>query len=56
VLKAAFARVEVEVHQVGVSGAVTCSPEYAIWQADIVVAKNRAALEGMAWRQGRAGL
>lgn len=34
--------------QVGKPGEVTCAPEQAIWAADLVVAKGRAALEAMA--------
>jgi hypothetical protein len=37
-----------EVRSAGRRGQPTCSPERAIWDADIVVAKGRAALEGMA--------
>jgi hypothetical protein len=38
----------IEVRRVGSRGGATCSPEREIWEADIVVAKGRAALEGMA--------
>lgn len=47
-LRAAFARLAVEVRQIGAGAEVTYSPERVIWEADIVVGKNRAALEGMA--------
>ena len=35
-------------HRVGALGEATCEPEQAIWAADLVVAKGRAALEAMA--------
>jgi hypothetical protein len=38
----------IEAHQVGAPAASALEPERAIWTADIVVAKGRAVLEGMA--------
>jgi hypothetical protein len=43
----ALGRRGISCERVGVLGKSTCSPEEAIWNADIVVAKGRAALEGM---------
>jgi len=45
---AALADSGIECVQVGRNGSVSLQPEQAIWDADIVVAKGRAALEGMA--------
>lgn len=44
----ALTRIGVECEIVGRHGRVTCEPERDIWEADIVVAKGRAALDGMA--------
>jgi hypothetical protein len=44
----ALRRRGVSCERVGALGKSTCTPEHAIWNADIVVAKGRAALEGMA--------
>jgi hypothetical protein len=40
--------VGVSFEQVGLQGVTDPSPERAIWESDIVIAKGRAALEGMA--------
>lgn len=47
-IETALARRGISCEQVGARGTSTCSPEQAIWPADIVIAKGRAALEGMA--------
>lgn len=47
-MRAALDGLGVASEQIGVGGELTCTPEHAIWDADIVVAKGRAALEGMA--------
>lgn len=44
----AFERLGVSIHRLGALGELDFLPERAIWDADIVVAKGRAALEGMA--------
>jgi hypothetical protein len=46
-VKGALEQIGVSSLQVGVLGEANLSPERAIWDADIVVAKGRAALEGM---------
>jgi hypothetical protein len=48
IVQGALEHAGVSVVQVGVLGETNLSPERAIWDADIVVAKGRAALEGMA--------
>lgn len=47
-MRSALERRGIACVQVGAHGELTCTPEHAIWDADIVVAKGRAALEGMA--------
>jgi hypothetical protein len=47
-IRAALRRRGIESELVGANTRSTLTPEHAIWDADIVVAKGRAALEGMA--------
>jgi hypothetical protein len=47
-IQAALERRGVTCQRVGALGELTCAPEQAIWAADLVVAKGRAALEAMA--------
>lgn len=47
-IRSALAEIGVSAEHVGLHGESNLSPEQAIWGADIVVAKGRAALEGMA--------
>jgi len=47
-VREALGRRGVRCERVGAKSESTCAPEQAIWSADIVVAKGRAALEGMA--------
>lgn len=44
----ALTRLGVDCEVIGRHGSTTCTPEIEIWKADIVVAKGRAALDGMA--------
>lgn len=47
-IRSALERMGVSSEHVGLHGKLSHRPEHAIWASDIVVAKGRAALEGMA--------